>query len=75
MINNKLRACIVTLALIISMTSEVAAVKRTTGACELKILEQTAYGWHDLFEGFIYAVADDPPQGTTECDFCDFIGN
>ena len=51
------------------------AKKRTVGACELKILKNSAYGWHDMFEGLIYGMLETPSGGTANCEFCDFVGN
>ena len=50
------------------------AFKRVFTACNLKIFENDVDEWHDLTEGILYGLYENPLEKAEECAFCDKIG-
>ena len=61
------------IALILSLSTVVSATKKTTDSCQLKIFKADSDHWHDLTEGFLFALIED--HTSPDCKFCDKIGN
>ena len=72
---SRLTSALAVVFAVLMLAQPALAKKRTSGACDLKILTNSAYGWHDIFEGTIYAMLEDPTSSVDDCDLCDFIGN
>lgn len=44
------------------------------GKCNLKIFQEDVDQWHDLAEGFIFGLYQNPLETADQCAFCDKIG-
>jgi hypothetical protein len=62
------------LLLVLQVLTQVQAYKRVFTECNLKIFESDVDEWHDLLEGLIYGMYNNPIESAEECAFCDKIG-
>ena len=46
----------------------------SSGPCQLSFRVRQHDQWHDLVEGFLFAMLKDPPESVRHCYWCDKIG-
>ena len=62
------------IGLIIVLTlSTVAAVREDSGPCLLSLLQDRNRAWHDLIQGYLYALYPNPPATVHDCGICNEV--
>ena len=56
------------------ITFVLARGPQASGPCKLEVYERGFESWHDLIEGFLYGLHENPAPTVNECFLCDTIG-
>ena len=67
----KLQVITFVLALLLNIAS---ADRLSSGDCVLSLVVNDYNRWHDVVQGFVYALYNNPPPSINECTHCDRIG-